>query len=63
MRIRDLLDCKLIKQPWRFRYYAGLPHFDSYKIIDENLTMCYLKQPECRLNKPYLIGVKEILYF
>ena len=60
-KVRDLLDCHLVKTEWYLKFLASLPNFHSYKIVDEGLVMVYMRQVACKMNKPYIIGISIAL--
>ena len=58
-KVRDLLDCHLVKTEWYLTFLVSLPNFHSMKIVDEGLVIVYMRQVSCKMNKPYIIGIQQ----
>ena len=55
-KVRNLLNCHLVKSEWYLTWLISLPSFHSFKIIDEKLVCVYMRQVTCKMNKPYAVG-------
>ena len=66
--VRDRLDCRFVKSEKKCKKLIRNEHFDSFRILNENLVAVFSKQAKVMLNKAYPIGFtvlersKSIMY-
>ena len=53
---RSRIDMVIARTPETFMKLVADARFDSYRILNDNLVICFLKQRTVKLNKPYPIG-------
>ncbi len=55
--IRNWVDVQLVKSRDQAQKLVNKPNFESFKIFEENLTVCHMQKTKLKFDKPIYVGM------